>query len=124
MNLDVAQVDECVFLVVWGIINPDSQYQGGLGFGNRYGPSCFKGKKSAAKTKSTGNLPCRKASRPKESVRSSKTVATSGRAAAHIGRVTLLLYTNSLLDHEKGRFFYSTYLRAKPRSACHKQITK
>lgn len=45
LNLSVAQVEECVFLVVWGIINSESHYQGGLGFGNRYGPSGLKKKK-------------------------------------------------------------------------------
>lgn len=48
----MAQVEECVFLVVWGIINFDSHYQGGLGFGNRYGPSCFKKNKKAQQRQS------------------------------------------------------------------------
>lgn len=129
MNLSVAQVEECVFLVVWGIINSDSYYQGGLGFGNRYGQSCFKKKKkSAAKTKSTGNLPYLKASRPNENGRSIKTVAISSRAVAHRGHITLFLYINSLLEYsgimKKEGFSTLLYLRTKPRSVCCKQITK
>lgn len=58
-------------------------------------PVVSKKKKSAAKTKSTGNLPRHKASRPNENGRSSQTVATSSRTEAHIGHVTLFLYTVS-----------------------------
>lgn len=128
MNLSVAQVEECVFLVVWGIINSDSHDQDGPGFGNRYGQSCFKQKKkkSAAKTKCTGNLPYLKASRPNENGRSSKTVATSSRAVAHIGHITLFLYTNSLLEYsgimKKEGFSTLLYLKTKPRSACPKPL--